>query len=157
MSAPTRTTGRGALSPVTVGILFAIGASLSFSGAGFVASQLVDVAPGTVIALYEAIFGLLFVVGLHMRDLRAASRSPRSGLYWAALAGVGIAGGTASFYTALGHIPFSVAAPIIGTVPLVSYALVLVLLRGHERITRRAALGACMVIAGVVAIRLVNA
>lgn len=156
MSTPAQTTRRAALSTATVGVLFAVGASLSFSGAGFVASQLVDAAPGTVIAFYEALFGLVFVAGLHVRDLRAARRVPRTALSWAGLAGAGIAGGTACFYTALGHIPFSVASPIIGTVPLVSYGLVLVLLRGHERITARAALGAVMVIAGVIIIRLVN-
>ena len=71
-------------------------------------------------------------------------------------AGVLFALATSSFYTALTRIDFSVAAPIVGAVPLASYLFVLIVLRGYERLTPRVVLGAALVVAGVGLIGVAN-
>ena len=137
-------------SAVTQGIVLATLAAVSFATAGFIAKQLVDDGtPGVVVAFYEVAFGLLFLVAANARSLRSGLRSESSVLGWVVLAGIGFALATASFYTALARIDYSVGAPIIGAVPLVSYAFVLLVLRGHERLTARSVLGATLVVAGV--------
>ncbi len=145
------------LRPVTLGILLTVVASVSFSVAGFTASQIVgDLAPGLIVAFYEATLGIVLVSTLNVRSVRGVLALPRVAVPWILLAGGGLAMGVGSFYTALLHAPLSVAAPIVGMVPLVSYAFVLLVLRGHERITSRALVGAGMVVAGVVVIAVNN-
>ncbi len=135
---------------VTLGIVLAALAAASFATAGFIAKQLVDGGtPGVVVAFYEVSFGLLFLSAAHARDLRSGLRLERTALRWVALAGIGFALATASFYTGLSRIDYSVGAPIIGAVPLVSYGFVLLILRGHERLTVRSVLGATLVVGGV--------
>ena len=135
---------------VTLGIVFASLAAAAFATAGFIAKQLVDDGtPGVVVAFYEVTFGLAFLTAAHARRLRSGLRLDRSALRWVGLAGIGFALATASFYTALSSIDFSVGAPIIGAVPLVSYVFVLLILRGHERLTVRSVLGATLVVGGV--------
>ena len=145
------------LRPVTVGILLTVVASVSFSVAGFTASQIVgDLAPGLIVAFYEAVLGVAIVSALNVSSLRGVRRLPRVAVPWILLSGAGLAMGVGSFYTALLHAPLSVAAPIVGMVPLVSYTFVLLVLRGEERITRRALVGAAMVVGGVVVIGVNN-
>ena len=137
-------------SAVTLGIVFAALAAASFAIAGFIAKQLVDDGTsGVVVAFYEVAFGLLFLIAAHARGLRSGLRLERGVLRWALIAGIAFALASASFYTALSRIDFSVGAPIIGAVPLVSYAFVLLILRGHERLTVRSVLGATLVVGGV--------
>ena len=141
---------RSPTSAVTLGITFAALAAALLSTAGFIAKQLVDDgAPGMVVAFYEVAFGLLFLVAARARSLRTGLALDRSVLRWVALAGIGFALATASFYTALARIDLSVGAPIVGAVPLVSYAFVLLVLRGTERLTVRSVLGATLVVGGV--------
>ena len=73
----------------------------------------------------------------------------RPALAWALAAGALFAAAFGSFYTGLSRIDYSAGAPILGAVPLVSYVVLLFVLRGHERITRRALAGAFLVVAGV--------
>ena len=137
-------------SSVTLGIVFAALAAASFATAGFIAKQLVDDGtPGVVVAFYEVTFGLLFLTAAHARSLRSGLRLERSALRWVVLAGVGFALATASFYSGLSRIDYSVGAPIIGAVPLVSYVFVLLILRGYERLTARSVFGATLVVGGV--------
>ncbi len=137
-------------STATLGIVFAALAAASFATAGFIAKQLVDDGtPGVVVALYEVVWGLTFLLAARARNLRSGLRLDRSALRWVVLAGIGFALATASFYTALARIDFSVGAPIVGAVPLVSYAFVLLVLRGTERLTVRSVLGATLVVGGV--------
>ena len=137
-------------SAVTLGIVFAALAAASFAIAGFIAKQLVDDGTsGVVVAFYEVAFGLLFLTAARARSLRSGLRLERGVLRWALIAGIAFALASASFYTALSRIDFSVGAPIIGAVPLVSYAFVLLILRGHERLTVRSVLGATLVVGGV--------
>jgi drug/metabolite transporter (DMT)-like permease len=77
-------------------------------------------------------------------------------MLWIALAGAGFATAFASFYTALSRIDFSVGAPILGAVPMVSYVVILFVLRGEEHITPRALLGATLVVVGVGIIGVTN-
>jgi drug/metabolite transporter (DMT)-like permease len=136
------------------GIALAAIAALSFATTGFIASQLAgDTAPGPVLAFYEALFGLCFVVGVYGRTVRGVSRAS---VPWLIATGLALATGFGGFYTALAHVDLSVVAPIAGAVPLVSYAAVLVLLRGAERLTPRAVAGAALVVGGVVLISIVN-
>lgn len=132
------------------GVLLAALAGCSFASAGYVASQLVGGgASGVVVAFYESLFGLALLFAVNMRALSRGARPPRNGVLWGLAAGVAYAFAIGAFYTSLERIPFSVAAPITGSVPLASYAFVLLLLRGTERVTPRAALGAALVVAGV--------
>ena len=137
-------------STVTAGILLAGLAACSFASAGYVASQLVSGGvSGMTVAFYESLFGLALLFAVNMRALSRGAQPPQNGILWGLAAGVAYAFAIGAFYTSLERIPFSVAAPITGAVPLASYAFVLLLLRGTERITRRAALGAALVVAGV--------
>ena len=142
---------------MTSGIVLTVLAGLSFAVTGFFANKLVDEgAPGVVVGFYESLFGLVFVLAVNARSFRTRPTIERSSIPWivAAAAGFAIAFGT--FYTALSTLDFSVGAPILGAVPLVSYVTALFVLRGHERITPRALAGAVLVVAGVVMIGLVG-
>jgi len=142
---------------VAVGVVLAVASTSSFAMTGFIASRLVETTPGIVVAFYEALFGLVLVATVNARFIAAGRGVSRSALPWIGIGGLALGAGTAFFYTALGHIPFSVAAPVIGAVPLVSYGFILLLLRGRERLTPRVLLGATMVVTGVIVIRIVNA
>ena len=142
---------------VTIGLVFAVLAMLSFSVGGLLANNLVDGgASPLVVAFYEALFGLGFVLVIKARGLRSGRPPIGSALGWMLAAGVLFALATSSFYTALARMDFSVAAPIIGAVPLASYVFVLIVLRGYERLTPRVVLGATLVVAGVGLIGVAN-
>ncbi len=142
---------------ITIGLAFAVLAMLSFSVGGLLANHLVDRgASPLVVAFYEALFGLAFVLGIRVRGLRSGRPPAKSAVGWMVAAGILFALATSSFYTALARMDFSVAAPIIGAVPLASYVFVLIVLRGHERLTLRAVLGATLVVAGVGLIGVAN-
>ena len=134
---------------VTLGLTFATLAMLSFVTAGLLANHLVDGgASPLVVAFYEALFGLLFTLGVKARALRGGQAPDRTAAAWMLAAGALFALATASFYTALARVDFSVAAPVTGAVPLVSYVFVLLMLRGYERLTPRVVFGAGLVVAG---------
>jgi len=142
---------------ITIGLVFAVLAMLSFAVGGLLANHLVDKgASPLVVAFYEALFGLAFVLGIRARGLRSGRSPSASALAWMLAAGVLFALATSSFYTALARIDFSVAAPIVGAVPLASYLFVLIVLRGYERLTPRVVLGATLVVAGVGLIGVAN-
>ncbi|MDE2838140.1 MAG: EamA family transporter [Chloroflexota bacterium] len=135
---------------VTIGLVFTVLAMLSFVTVGLLANHLVDRGNlPVVVASYEALFGLAFTLGIRARRLRSGGSPVGSGLGWMLGAGVLFAMATGSFYTALARVDYSVAAPIVGAVPLVSYVFVLLLLRGYERLTPRVVFGAMLVVAGV--------
>lgn len=135
---------------ITVGLVFTVLAMLSFVTVGLLANHLVDRGNlPVVVASYEALFGLAFTLGIRARRLRSGRSPIGSGLGWMLGAGVLFAMATGSFYTALARVDYSVAAPIVGAVPLVSYVFVLLLLRGYERLTPRVVVGATLVVAGV--------
>ena len=146
------------------GIVLALLAALSYAAAGFIASQLVgEYAGGTGIALLESVFGLVFVLALHLGTRRRGTSSPAAGslwkgmpLVWLVLAATFSAMGVGAFYSALTYEGLSVVAPVAGFVPLVSYAFILVLMRGEERLTGRVIVGALLVVIGVVLIGLTN-
>lgn len=142
---------------VTIGIALAILATLSFALVGLLANYLVDQGnPPLVVGFYETIFGLVFALALNARSVRTLQRPNWMALRWAIMTGVLFACSAASFYTALARIDFSVGAPIVGAVPLASYIFVLLVLRGHERLTLRVAAGALLVVAGVGLIGVAN-
>lgn len=142
---------------MTSGIIFTILSGLSFASSGFFANKLVDEGtPGIIVGFYEDLFGLLLVLAINYRIFRARPTMGRTSLTWTIAAASGFAIAFACFYTALSRIDFSVGAPILGAVPLVSYVVVLFVLRGEERITPRALLGATLVVAGVGIIGITN-
>ncbi len=142
---------------ITIGLVFATLAMLSFVTVGLFANHLVDRgATPVVVAFYEALFGLAFTLGIRARGLRLGRSPVRSGVWWMLAAGVLFALASGSFYTALARIDYSVAAPVTGAVPLVSYLFVLILLRGYERLTLRVVGGATLVVAGVGVIGVAN-
>ena len=142
---------------MTSGILLTVLAGLSFATTGFFANKLVDEgAPGVVVGFYESLFGLIFVLAVNARALRARPAIERSSIGWIIAAAAGFALAFGTFYTALSTLDFSVGAPILGAVPLASYVTVLFVLRGQERITPRALIGATLVVAGVTMIGVAN-
>ena len=142
--------GHTSHSQVTSGIVLTVLSGFSFAFTGFIANDLVDGGhPGVIVGFYESLFGLVLVLGVNVRQMRGKPRATRPALFWIALAAAGFATAFGSFYTALSRIDYSVGAPILGAVPLVSYVVVLFVLRGQERITPRALLGATLVVVGV--------
>ncbi|MDA1036586.1 MAG: EamA family transporter, partial [Chloroflexi bacterium] len=112
--------------------------------------------PGVVVGFYESAFGLLLVLGINARSFRTRPRMERAALMWTLAAAIGFAIAFGSFYTALSTLDFSVGAPILGALPLVSYFVALFVLRGQERITPRALGGAALVVVGVTIIGVAN-
>jgi drug/metabolite transporter (DMT)-like permease len=142
---------------VTSGIVFTVLSGLSFAASGFFANKLVDEGtPGVIVGFYEDLFGLVLVLAINFRLFQSRPVMPRTSLYWTIAAASVFAIAFASFYTALSRIDFSVGAPILGAVPMVSYVVVLFVLRGEERITPRALLGATLVVVGVGIIGVTN-
>jgi drug/metabolite transporter (DMT)-like permease len=145
---------------ITSGIIFTILSGFSFASSGFFANKLVDEGtPGVIVGFYEDLFGLLLVLAVNVRAFRTVRARPsmtKTSLLWTIAAASGFAIAFASFYTALSRIDFSVGAPILGAVPLVSYVVVLFVLRGEEHITPRALLGATLVVVGVGIIGVTN-
>jgi drug/metabolite transporter (DMT)-like permease len=137
------------VSRVTSGIILAVLSAFSFGGNGFLANRLADQGnPGVVIGFYESLFGLALVLAINVHHA-GRPRATRAAIGWASIAAVGFAVAFGSFYTALSHIDLTVGAPILGAVPLVSYGFILFVLKGEERITRRALIGATLVVIGV--------
>ena len=124
-------------------------AAVSLGSAVYIASQIINQdTPGIAVGFYEIVFGLIFILILYGRSLAQRAQAFRPALPWLVLAGGTNALGIGGFYTALAHSPLSVAAPISGMAPLFTYAFVLLLLRGQERITRRVLFGATLVVSG---------
>ena len=139
------------------GIIFTVLSGFSFASSGFFANELVaNGHPGVIVGFYESLLGLGLVLAVNARSLGGKPQVTRNAVLWIVLAAVGFATAFGSFYTALTRIDFSVAAPINGAVPLVSYVVVLFVLRGEEHITRRALLGATLVVVGVGIIGVTN-
>ena len=68
---------------ITSGIILAVLAGISFATAGFFANKLVDEgSPGIVVGFYESVFGLIFVLAINTRRLRARPKITRSSLKW---------------------------------------------------------------------------
>jgi drug/metabolite transporter (DMT)-like permease len=152
-----RVTSQLHMNRMTSGIVLTVLSGFSFATGGFFANKLVDEgAPGVVVGFYESVFGLIFVLAVNARTLRAGSRFERSSIIWIVAAAAGFALAFGTFYTALSTLDFSVASPILGALPLASYVTVLFVLRGEERITPRALIGATMVVAGVTMIGVAN-
>ena len=142
---------------VASGIVFTIFAGLSFALSGFLANELVDDGhPGVLVGFYEGLGGLALVLAINVRHFRGRPEVTRRAMLWIALAAAGFATAFASFYTALSRIDFSVGAPILGAVPMVSYIVILFVLRGEEHITPRALFGAMLVVVGVGIIGITN-
>jgi drug/metabolite transporter (DMT)-like permease len=145
------------LSDTNLGIGFASFAAFSFAFGAFIASTIVGPdTPGLIIAFYEALFGFVIVSTIYRRDLKSVGSLSRRALWWIILTATGLAFGFGSIYSALAHADLSVVGPIGGVVPLVSYVTVMVVLRGTERLTWRAAAGAVLVVSGVVLIAASN-
>lgn len=134
----------------TGGILLTVLAAMSFAASGFVAKELIDDGvPGSIVAFYEATFGLSLIAVANWRRFGNGARPTFSALPWILLTGTCFSLAVGCFYTSLHRLDFSTAAPIVGAVPLASYLFVLVALRGQERITARALVGAVFVVTGV--------
>lgn len=81
-------------------------------------------------------------------------RPGRAAILFACASGLTSLLGFGSTTLALALLPVVVAAPITNTYPLVTVLLVRLLLRGSEPLTRRAVLGAALIVAGVILVTL---
>ena len=153
-----RSRGRLAFSVMTLGVLGGFGAAASYAISVFIAKELIEsYAPSFVVAMYSVMYGIVYLTAVRYTALPRVEQVRSVGFRWAVLAGLGLAGGIGFFYLALSEIPLSIAAPMVGIRSLVTYTLVLLLLRGTERITRRVLVGASLVVAGVALIGTTNA
>lgn len=143
--------------PVTLGVFLAFATAASYGATSYIASQVVNnPAPPLIVSSHEAFLGLTYLSLVSVRALKGTSPLNRKGLVWATIAGVFFAVGVLSFYIALGMVPLSIAAPLVGCTPLAAYAVVLIVLRHSERITLRAVLGTTLVVAGIAMITTYN-
>lgn len=103
-----------------------------------------------VIAL---VVGVIVLAPLAVRAYRAQGegwRPERRATGFILVSGICAIIGYASNVLALSLLPVVVAAPISATYPLVTVLLVRIFLRGHEELNWRIALGAALVVSGVV-------
>ncbi|HLF78927.1 MAG TPA: DMT family transporter [Dehalococcoidia bacterium] len=152
MSAPTQVLQAG-LKPI--GFLFALTAVLAYATAQVLTRHGVsgDASPilGSFIALTTGTLGFTLIAA---RQLRERAVDLRKGAWLFALAGFFSTLGVVFQFQALHEGEVTLVSPISNTNPLFTLIFATVLLRGVERLTPRVFLGAGLVVAGVVVLRL---
>jgi drug/metabolite transporter (DMT)-like permease len=134
-----------------VGVAFSLGAAVAYGTSQVLTRQGVgQLAPPLVGSFIALGFGTLGFALLSMRSLGRRGEHFWRGAVFFAGAGVFSATGVLLLFIALSRGPVVVISPIVATNPLFTLVMAAVLLRGVERITRRVALGALLVVGGVV-------
>lgn len=137
------------------GYLLALGAACAYGVNAIVIREGIQrfgiVLPGLTVAM---LVGLLTMAPLSLRGSRPAGGLPRRAVGFVLLSGLSAAVGIGSNFMALSQLPVSVVAPISSTYPLVTLLLARLFLGESERVTRRSALGAILVVAGVILVTL---
>lgn len=140
-------------SPLLLGYLFALGASLCYAVATVIARSVLQGAVSPLAtSVYTLIFGLLFLAlflspGLG-REGRGAHR-PRGYLFFGA-SGVAAGVGVTAMYFGLKAAPVVVVSPVTSVHPLFALLFAHLFLQHLERVTLRVAIGAFLVVLGVV-------
>jgi drug/metabolite transporter (DMT)-like permease len=142
---------RAAVRRTIAGVAFAFGAALAYGAAQVLTRHGVsDLAPplvGSLIALFSGTVGFAI---LSAGSLGHESGNLRRGAAMFAGAGIFSAVGVVLMFLALYRGQVVVVAPVLATNSLFTLLFAVLLLRGVERMTARIALGALLVVAGVV-------
>lgn len=140
------------------GYLFAFGAAAAYG----TASPLLriglrtygSVLTGITVALAVGLLAVAPIACATWRAQGAGWRPDRRAVLFVLASGCTALLGFGSNTYALSQLPVVVVAPISSTYPLITVLLVRVFLRHSEAITRRTALGAALIVAGVICVTL---
>ena len=140
-------------SPLAIRYVMALGSAIAYGLSHTLSRKVVtEIASPLVTIAFALLFGLIFLGILSMREVARDSRPSKKGIFFIFLAGLASASGVTFMYLALSKSPVSVVSPIAATNPLIALALSHLFLQRLERITWRIALGALMVVSGVILI-----
>ena len=139
-----------------LGYLAAVGAAVSYGAVSLVARKIgTEYSPPLVGAAFSMLFGTMIVALLfHGHVTTDAVHAPRRACVMVGLAGCAGTWGVSFWFLALSEAPVVLVAPLAGTHPLISVVLAHLFLQRLERVTWRTALGALLVVGGVVVIAL---
>ncbi|HEX5504469.1 MAG TPA: DMT family transporter [Thermomicrobiales bacterium] len=112
---------------------------------------------GATIALAVGLVTMTPLAVVAWRAEGAGWRPDRAAVLFVLASGLSSLFGFGSNIFALSVLPVVVVTPITSTYPLVTVLLVRLFLRRHEQVTRRTALGAVLVVAGVILVTLARA
>src|SRR5690606_5254894 len=110
---------------------------------------------GGLIALLFGTAGFALLSARTLARNRGGDGNTRRGILYVIGGGIFSASGVLLMFLALQRGEVVTVAPVVTTNPLFTLAFAIVLLRGVERVTKRIALGALLVVTGVVILSLV--
>lgn len=148
------TTQAGQTRNTVIGYLLAGAASIAYGASLVLAKQVVQDTPPIVGSTIGMIFGVMVLAALSARDIRHDRQVRMRGFLWAGLGGWAAAGGITFMFLAMSHAPVVVVAPIVAVNPLTAIFFGQIFIRGLERLTLRLAVGAVLVVFGVIIIGL---
>jgi drug/metabolite transporter (DMT)-like permease len=137
-----------------VGCLLALGAATAYGVNAVVIRQGIELfgvaLPGLAVSM---LVGLLCMAPISLRALPPTRPAPKA-VGFIVLSGLAASVGIGSYTLALTQLPVSVVSPISSVYPLVTMLLARLFLQQSERVTWRMALGAALVVAGVILVAL---
>ena len=110
-----------------------------------------------VMIAFSSLFGSIMTAIIFHRHLFQDRRGTKKALFHAGISGLFSLGATGSLYTALQFTEVVVAAPLMGTYPLVTVLMAHFTLRRMERLTLTTLAGTALVVAGVALISFATA
>lgn len=151
MTAHASPEARSAARTTLIGVAFALTAAVAYGSAQVLTRHAAsDLAPPLVGACLALAWGTLGFAAISARSLGRIEGSARRGALYFIGAGLFSATGVMLMFQALSRGKVIVLSPILATNPLFTLLFAAALLRGVERITMRSAVGALLVVAGVV-------
>lgn len=141
-----------------IGYAASIGSAVAYGTVAVIGRKIVgDYAPPLVATAFSMAMGTAMVALLFVGDVRSdIGSAPRRGWIMLVLAGLAAAWGISFWYLALDEAPVVLVAPLVGVSPLVSIVLTHFFLQRLEKVTKRTALGALLVVGGVTLVTLGN-
>ena len=141
-----------------LGYAFAFGGAISYGTAAPLLKiglrEYGSVLTGITIALMAGLLAILPLAFLAWRSQGAGWKPDRRSILFVLASGCTALLGFGSNTFALSQLPVVVVAPISSTYPLITVFLVRVFLRHTEAITRRTAIGATLIVVGVICVTL---
>ena len=150
-----QTAERRASRRATLGVAFAFAAALSYGCSQVLIRHSVsDLAPPLVGSMVALFWGTLGFVGLKFRNLSEASANFKRGALLFAGAGFFSTLGLVGMFIALERGQVVLVSPVLATHSLTTLVFAAIFLRGVEQLTLRVAVGALLVVAGVIVLSL---
>lgn len=138
-----------------LGVIFAFAAALSYGCSQVLIRHSVqDLAPPLVGSMIALFWGTLGFLGLSYRSLSERSANFRRGALLFVGAGLFSTLGLVSMFLALDRGEVVLVSPVLATQSLWTLVLAALFLRGVEQLTLRVAIGAMLVVAGVIVLSL---